>query len=71
VEFVREFVREQGLQVLGEDLGGAHARRVLYFPRAGRLRVRELTAAPDSTVISRERLYLRELAGAADGKDLP
>lgn len=71
VEFVREFVRQQGLQVRGEDLGGAHARRVLYFPRAGRLRVRELTAAPDSTVISRERLYLRELAGAADGKDLP
>lgn len=71
VEFVREYVREHGLQVLGEDLGGAHARRVLYFPRAGRLRVRELTAAPDSTVISRERLYLQELEGALDGNELP
>ena len=36
IEFVREFFATEGLEVVAEDLGGAHARRLRYWPRTGR-----------------------------------
>jgi chemotaxis protein CheD len=47
--------------VLNEDLGDVFARRVVYFPQTGRLRVKKLTAGRDDTLVARERQYLRQL----------
>ena len=38
-----------------------HARRVVYFPQSGRMRVRKLNTVPDETLVARERQYLRQL----------
>ena len=61
IDFVRRYVREEGFHVLNEDLGDVHARRVVYFPQSGRMRVRKLNATPDETLVARERQYLRQL----------
>ena len=60
IDFVRHYVHEEGFRVLSEDLGDVHARRVVYFPQSGRMRVRKLNATPDETVVARERQYLRQ-----------
>ena len=61
IEFVRQYVREEGFSVVNEDLGGDFARRVIYFPQSGRLRVRKLTAGRDETLAAQERQYLEQL----------
>ena len=45
IAFVREYVKDEGFKVLGEDLGDVFARKVVYFPESGRIRVRKLNAA--------------------------
>lgn len=34
--FVRRFLQNEGIRVVSEDLGGLHARRVIYVPHTGR-----------------------------------
>lgn len=61
IEFVREYMREEGFHVAGEDLGDNHPRRVVYFPQTGRMRVRKLTAVRDARLVAQEREYLQKL----------
>lgn len=61
IDFVRQYVHDEGLKLLSEDLGDVHARRVVYFPQSGRMRVRKLNVTPDETLVVRERQYLRQL----------
>jgi chemotaxis protein CheD len=61
IDFVRDYVRDEGFNVLGEDLGDVFARKVVYFPETGRMRVRKLNAHSDRSLAQRERQYLNEL----------
>jgi chemotaxis protein CheD len=61
IDFVREYVAAEGFKVLGEDLGDIFARRVVYFPQTGKIRVRKLIAGRDETLAARERQYLHQL----------
>jgi chemotaxis protein CheD len=60
IQFVREYVRDEGFKVLGEDLGDIFARKVVYFPESGRIRVRKLNIH-DRSLAQRERQYLTDL----------
>ena len=42
LDFVHEFLGDEGYRVANEDVGGAFARRVLYKPVSGRAAVRRL-----------------------------
>lgn len=71
VMFVRDYLRQEGMQVVAEDLGDLCARQVQYFPATGRVRVRRLTLARRQAVASQEQRYLqglqhRPLAGPID-----
>ena len=61
IDFVREYVRDEGFKVLGEDLGDIYARKVVYFPETGRIRVRKINARTDESLAIRERQYLEQL----------
>lgn len=61
IEFVREFVQQEGFKILGEDLGKTYARRVVYFPQTGRMRVRKLGMERDDTLVAQEREYQKRL----------
>jgi chemotaxis protein CheD len=68
IDFVRRYVRDEGFRVLNEDLGDVHARRVVYFPQSGRLRVRKLNAGRDETLVAQERQYLAQLDQGTEGE---
>ncbi|MFL6550626.1 MAG: chemoreceptor glutamine deamidase CheD [Povalibacter sp.] len=57
VEFVREFLRSEGLNVTSEDVGDICPRHVQYFPTSGRVRVRHLTSR-HADIASHEQKYL-------------
>jgi chemotaxis protein CheD len=61
IEFVRHFVEQEGYRVHGEDLGDRFARRVVYFPQSGRMRVRKLVTERDESLAAQERAYLKKL----------
>ena len=61
IAFVRQFIEREGYQVLGEDLGDRFARRVVYFPQSGRIRVRKLIPGRDENFAVQERAYLKHL----------
>lgn len=61
IAFVREYIQTEGLDLLAEDVGDRYPRKVAYFPKTGRVRVKRLKAMHNDTVVTRENRYLREL----------
>jgi len=39
IDFVRQYVKDEGFNVVGEDLGDIYPRKVIYFPDTGKIRV--------------------------------
>lgn len=61
VEFVRRFMKEEGLKVDSEHLGGIHPRRLHYYPSTGQAMMRSLKRKDDLRVVAEERAYARKL----------
>ncbi len=60
IEFVKNYVRMEGLNLLAEDLGDIYPRKILFFPINGRVRVKKLRAM-EQTIAERENAYRRNL----------
>jgi chemotaxis protein CheD len=62
IAFVREYLRTEGLQVMAEDVGDIHPRKVYYLPSLGKVRMQKLRALHNDTIVRREKAYLHSLA---------
>ncbi|MDT3707321.1 MAG: hypothetical protein ROZ09_10870 [Thiobacillus sp.] len=54
IEFVREFLLNEGYAPVKEDVGGNFARRVLFKPHSGRAFVRRLDNAAGASIVREE-----------------
>lgn len=54
IRFVREYLENEGLDIVGSDLGGTWPRRVVYFPATGKVKVKKLRS---QEVLKQERTY--------------
>ena len=54
IEFVREFLTNEGYENIKEDVGGTYARRVLFKPHSGRAFIRRLDNAAGATIVREE-----------------
>jgi len=61
IDFVRQFLKTEGLEVTAEDLGDIYPRKVYYFPATGKVRMKKLRTMHNDTITSREHQYLEEL----------
>src|SRR6195952_3266413 len=50
IEFVHEFLANEGYKLAGEDVGGTYARRVMFRPHSGRAFIMRLDSAAASSV---------------------
>ena len=57
VEFALDFMRVEGFNVVSQDLGGPHPRKVMYFPENGKVMVRKLRSIQAQAVCDQERQY--------------
>ena len=57
IEFVHEFLENEGYTIAGEDVGGAFARRVMFKPHTGRAFIKRLDAVAGANV-AREELSI-------------
>jgi len=60
-DFARCVVRDAGLPVVAEDLGGAHGRRVVFLPETGQLFVKHLSSAVLLDVSASEERYQQRI----------
>lgn len=61
VEFVRGFLKSEGLKVVSEDVGKTSPRHVQYFPASGKVRVKHLGGSQSAKLISAEVSYSKTL----------
>ena len=54
IEFVREFLANEGYTVAGEDLGGTFARRVMFKPASGRAFIKRLDNSANASIARAE-----------------
>ncbi len=57
IEFVRHYLQTEGLRILAEDVGDVYPRKLQYFPRTGKVRVKKLQKMHNNTIIDREIQY--------------
>ncbi|MCH2159271.1 MAG: chemoreceptor glutamine deamidase CheD [Oleiphilaceae bacterium] len=70
VDFVRSYLAREGLSISAMDVGGAHPRKVLYFPDTGAVKMKRLISVANDTIAQRERDYRSNLNKPADTGDV-
>jgi chemotaxis protein CheD len=60
IEFVREFLGNEGYTLAGEDVGGSFARRVMFKPHSGRAFVKRLDSVAGDNVAKEELSIVRK-----------
>lgn len=69
-EFVKKFLRAEGIKVTGEDLNDIYPRKVYFFPRSGRVLVKKLKQMNNYTIVKREQTYASQLRSSAVAGDV-
>ena len=62
IDFVLSYLQQEGLTIISQDLGGESPRRVQYFPRSGRLRVKRLPTMQMASVEQTEKAHLDKIS---------
>lgn len=65
IDFVHEFLGNEGYRTASEDVGGAFARRVMFKPWSGRAFVRRLDQQAGARIVQAELLVARKAARPA------
>jgi chemotaxis protein CheD len=58
IEFIMDYVKQEGLPVVAQDVGDVCPRKVLYFPDTGAVKMRRLQHTPNDSIEQREKDYL-------------
>lgn len=65
IEFVFEYLKNEGFSVVGSDVGDRFPRKVLYFPETGVVKVKKLQNLSSETIAQRENAYQRTIVQEA------
>ncbi len=61
IEFVRSYLRLEGLKLISEDMGDRYPRKIQYDPLTGKARMKKLRSMHNKTVVEREEAYMHEI----------
>jgi chemotaxis protein CheD len=64
----RAFLREAGVPIVAEDVGGSYPRKIDYCPADGRVRIKRLRDLRNATIAERDLSFLGQ---SADGLPTP
>lgn len=59
--FVKQYLKDEGIKVTGEDLLDIYPRKVYYFPKTGKVLVKKLKQLNNYTLVKREQDYSSKL----------
>lgn len=61
INFVLDYIEQEGLEVLSQDLGDIYPRKIIYFPKTGKVGMKKIKDLHNDTVVQRERRYFNSL----------
>jgi chemotaxis protein CheD len=61
IDFVLNYLDQEGLKLLSQDLGDIYPRKVNYFPKTGKVAMKKIQDLHNDTIIQRERQYITTL----------
>lgn len=67
--FALDFMTQEGLKVISQDLFGSQPRKIWYFPDTGKVLLRRLTTTRNDTILRREVDFSRRLREAPSTDD--
>jgi len=70
VAFVQEYLKNERIPVVAEDLLDVYPRKVYYFPKDGRVMLKKMMHTRNNTVIEREREYADRLTAEPVSGDI-
>ncbi len=57
IDFILDYVNTENIEVSAQDLGNIYPRRVLYYPKTGKVRVKKLQNLHSNRIVERESQY--------------
>lgn len=64
IEFVLDYIDQEGLNLLSRDLGDIYPRKVIYYPQTGRVSMKKIKSLHNDTIVQREKRYSNALKTA-------
>lgn len=64
IDFVLEYVDTEGLALLSQDLGDIYPRKIIYFPKTGKVGMKKIQHLHNDIIIQRERQYFNDIKNA-------
>ncbi|MDH5570267.1 MAG: chemoreceptor glutamine deamidase CheD [Gammaproteobacteria bacterium] len=61
ISFVLEYMATEGFYIAAQDLGDIYPRKVNYFPKTGKVKMKKLKKMHNDTITQREERYLNQL----------
>jgi chemotaxis protein CheD len=61
IAFAKSFLKLEGFRIAAEDVGEVFPRRVVYFPKTGRVMLKRLRALDVDAIANRENQYRKDL----------
>lgn len=68
--FAKEYVNNEGIPIVGSDVGGPWPRKVLFFPSTGKALVKKLQTTHNDTIQRREQQYQDSLEKPVEQADI-
>lgn len=57
IDFVLEYIDTEALNLISKDLGDIYPRKLIYFPKTGKVRMKKIKHLHNETIVTRERQY--------------
>lgn len=70
IKFVHEYLEEEGLTVVSEDVGDIYPRKVIFYPESGRVKMKKLHNMHNDTIRKREEQYRKIIDTAPVESDI-
>jgi chemotaxis protein CheD len=64
INFVLDYIDQEGLKLLSQDLGDIYPRKVVYSPKTGKVSMKKIQDLHNDTIAQRERQYFNSLKNA-------
>jgi len=61
ISFVYDYIANERLQLIKEDVGDRYARKVIFHVKTGKVKVRKLKKVNNTTLLERDSEYLKKL----------
>ena len=68
--FVLNFLREEGIRLVAQDLMGVEPRKLHFFPETGKVQMKKLRMQQVDTLQRQEREYLSQLDRGSNGGEI-